>query len=236
MKRRKIYLLLLLPVLLFATVTAIIVENGAETVSVSAIEVPGSARQTLVLDPGHGGLDGGAVSSDGTAESGLNLEIAQKTRDLARLFGDEPVMTRESEQLDYPESEQSIHAKKVWDQKRRVEQINAAECGVLISIHQNKYPDPRPSGTQVFYGKTSGSAELGVLLHENLTQCLCPDNRRVAAPISESIYLMKNVSCPAVLVECGFLSNRAETELLRSDEYQKKLALILYISYLQYIR
>lgn len=187
-----------------------------------------------MIDPGHGGLDGGAVSPDGLTESGLNLAIALKTREIARLFGNEPVMTRTSETLDYPETEQSIHDKKVWDQKQRVARINAVENAVLLSIHQNKFPDRRPRGTLVLYGKADGSKQLAELTHSNLTELLYPENRRVAAPVSDSIYLMKHLRCPAILVECGFLSNPEETQLLRSDSYQTKLALILYSSYLQY--
>ena len=221
--------------LLFLLMTAIIVHvflgviaEVTETASWS-----GPVR-TLVIDAGHGGLDGGAVAADGTTESVLNLEIANRLEQLARLWGTSVQMTRRSETLDYPEPEASVRAKKAWDQKRRVELINAEENAVLISIHQNKYPDPRPSGSQVLYAATAGSKELAELTHDNLISALNPGNRRVAAPISETIYLMKRVKCPAILVECGFLSNRAETERLKSGDYQKALACVLFASFRQF--
>lgn len=235
MPRRKICMLALIPVLLFWTVTAIIIDRTApDRPAVAAAALRLEEAPTLVIDPGHGGLDGGAVSVDGATESSLNLAIALKTREIARLFGDTPVMTRESELLDYPEAEVSIHDKKVWDQKQRVALINSLENPVLLSIHQNTYPDRRPRGTLVLYGKADGAEELAELMHGNLSAHLCPDNRRVAAPVSDSIYLMKRITCPAVLAECGFLSNPEEAKLLQTDAYQTKLALILYASYLQY--
>ena len=214
-----------LAALLFSALTAIILSGGALAVR---------APTTLVIDAGHGGLDGGAVAADGTAESGLNLAIAQRLQLLSLLCGVPVTMTRESETLSYPESESTVRAKKVWDQKRRAELINAVENAVLISIHQNKYPDARPSGTQVLYGAAEGSELLGTLTHENLISALCPGNRRVAAPVSKTIYLMKHISCPAILVECGFLSNREESQRLKEPGYQTKLALVLAASYLQF--
>lgn len=190
---------------------------------------------TLVIDAGHGGLDGGASTADGTPESEINLQIALRTEQLAKLFGISTVMTRTSEDLAYPDENATIHAKKVWDQKSRVELINATENAVLVSVHQNKYPDARPSGTEVLYAKTEGSKELAELTHENLIAQLCPENRRVAAPISDSIYLMKNVDCTAILVECGFLSNPAEAAKLKSADYQISLAAVLVGSYLQFM-
>ena len=105
----------------------------------------------------------------------------------------------------------------------------------MISIHQNLYPDARPSGTQVLYADSAGSAELATLTHENLRLALCPESRRVAVPASDSIYLLKHVNCPAIIAECGFLSNPDEAEKLLSDEYQTEIAAILCASYLQYL-
>lgn len=199
--------------------------------------VPASAlngRPVLVIDAGHGGLDGGAVAADGTVESEINLAIALRMQALARLFGQPSAMTRSRDVLDYPETASTTHAKKVWDQKQRVALINALPDAVLVSIHQNKYPDARPHGPQALYGKAEGSEALAALLQSELTRSLCPENRRVAAPISESIYLMKNIQCPAVLVECGFLSNPEEAARLASPDYQTQLALVLTASCLQF--
>ena len=203
-------------------VEASVVGNGTE------------AAFTLVIDPGHGGLDGGATAEDGTRESFINLQICLRMRDLSELLGLPCRLTRAEETLDYPQDRETVHEKKVWDQKRRVDLINETPGGVLLSVHQNRYPDPRPSGSQVLYAGTEGSAELAEKLHDNLIAALCPENRRVAAPVSDSIYLMKRVNCPAVLVECGFLSNPGEAERLKSGDYQTALAAVLVSSVLQY--
>ena len=221
--------------LLFLSATAIIVISKGGRKAVTAYACAEAGAPQLVIDAGHGGLDGGACAADGTPESVLNLSIALKMRDISRLFGVCPVMTRESEDLDYPADSGGIRAKKVWDQKTRVALINATENAVLISVHQNTFPDARASGTEVLYSKAEGSEALAQIAHANLTAQLCPDNRRVAAPISEKIYLMKNIRCPAILAECGFLSNPGEAEKLKCDEYRTELAIILIASYFQYV-
>ena len=190
--------------------------------------------RVLIIDAGHGGEDGGATTAEGVPESGINLAIACKLEALAGLFGVETVMTRESQDISYPESAATTAQRKQSDQKARIELINAQENAVLISIHQNYYPDERPSGCQVLYGKPEGSRELGELTHKNMTEALCPSSRRVAAPISEDIYLMRAAKCTSILVECGFLSNPNEAALLLTDDYQLKISALLLASYLQY--
>ena len=190
--------------------------------------------RVLIIDAGHGGEDGGATTAEGVPESGINLAIACKLEALAGLFGVETVMTRESQDISYPESAATTAQRKQSDQKARIELINAQENAVLISIHQNYYPDARPSGCQVLYGKPEGSRELGELTHKNLTEALCPTSRRVAAPISEDIYLMRSAKCTSILVECGFLSNPSEAALLQTEDYQLKISALLLASYLQY--
>ena len=218
-------------VLLFAAVAVIIAAGKREkAISAAAVKEPSPC---LVIDAGHGGLDGGAVSAEGVKESGINLAVACKLWDVCRFLGVDCCMTRCSEELEYPENACSIREKKLWDQQRRVALANETPGAVLLSIHQNLYPDARPSGTQVFYAATDGSEELGKRTHSLLTALLCPENRRVAAPSSEEIYLMKRVRCPAILVECGFLSNSEEARKLCEADYQRKLAVILCASYIQ---
>ena len=231
-RRQKIALLSLLTYLLFLALTAII-GNRAQPLS-RPVSAEVSASDTLLIDPGHGGLDGGAVAADGTLESAINLAISLRLRDLCRLWGVPCSMTRTEESLAYPEHLGSIHEKKVWDQQRRLA-MTKTECDpVLLSIHQNFYPDPRPSGVQVLYAGAAGSELLGAIAHDNLIQWLCPDCRRVCMPAEKSIYLMQQVQCPAILVECGFLSNPVEASQLNTSAYQTKIAAILLASYLQY--
>lgn len=190
-------------------------------------------QSVLVIDPGHGGTDGGAVSENGTKESEINLAIGQRMKALSGLLGIETIMTRDSEKLDYPEEADTLRKKKVYDQKQRVSQINNTQNAVLLSIHQNIYPNNKPRGPQVLYAATEDSDRFAAIAQQNLLLVL-PDNVRTASQIDSSIYLMKQIHCPAILVECGFLSNAEDEYLLKTEEYQKKLSLILLCSYLQY--
>lgn len=190
----------------------------------------------LIIDAGHGGEDGGAVAPNGTLESEINLDIALRLETLSAFWGVETVMTRRSEQIDYPSDAISLAAKKKADQNARLELISATPGGVLLSIHQNYYPAPEPCGPQVFFGKKTGSEPFAAILQSNLTQTLSPRNRRVAAAAEEDIYLMKNASGPAVLAECGFLSNPEELAKLEREEYRLQLAAVILVSWLQHLR
>lgn len=185
---------------------------------------------TLVIDPGHGGIDGGAISTDGTKESDINLAIALKLRAMAEFMGQKTVMTREDDSwrtdaASYSEHEDLVH---------RTEIINAAPNAILFSIHQNCYPTAQPSGAQVLYSGYEGSDILGTLTHNNLISCLDPENRRVAEPAPKKLYITANASCPAILVECGFMSNNFDVLKLKEESYQLSLALVLMCSFLQF--
>lgn len=193
------------------------------------------ALPVLVLDPGHGGEDGGAVSVTGTHESVINLEIALDAADLAGLTGVPYKLTRASEDIAYPPELKSTAKRKVYDQKSRVSFINGTAGAVLLSIHQNIYPKKSVHGPQTFYAKTQGSDVLASLLSESLDAALLPGNDRPTKPIAEKIYLMKNVNCPAVLVECGFLSNPEEARALDTKEYRLRVAAALTSAFLRYL-
>ena len=190
----------------------------------------------LVIDAGHGGADGGAVAADGTLESDINLDIARRLEALAGFWGAETVMTRTGKDIAYPADAGSIAQKKIADQHARVGLVNNTPGAVLLSIHQNNYPAPSPHGIQVFYGAAPGSDALAEIAQVNLTEQLCPDNRRMASKVDTGVYLMKNAHCTAVLVECGFLSNPGDLGALQTEGYRMKLAAVLLASYLQYIR
>ena len=193
------------------------------------------ALPVLILDPGHGGEDGGAVSVTGTHESVINLDIAVRLSDLSGLLGVPCKMTRRSEDIAYPRELKTTAKRKVYDQKSRVAFINGTENAVLLSIHQNFFPRRSAHGPQAFYAKTTGSDVLAGYLCASLDAALLPGNNRPAKPIAENIYLMKNVRCPAVLVECGFLSNEAEAKALDDENYRLKTAAALGGAYLQYL-
>lgn len=188
----------------------------------------------LIIDPGHGGLDGGAVTVDGVKESEINLSISLKLNALCHLYGIPTVMTRTDEAIDYPSDAVTISECKKADQEMRLRLIRDYPHGILFSIHQNYYPSERVSGVQVLYGHDEKSRELGALLQAALCNSLCPNCRRVAAEVEDNIYLMKHCGCVSALIECGFLSNQAEGEQLQNDSYQTKIASVLLYGYLQY--
>jgi N-acetylmuramoyl-L-alanine amidase len=148
------------------------------------------------------------------------------------LYGVPTVLLRESDISLHDRDAQTLRQKKVSDLHNRVRMVNGYKNAVLISIHQNSYPDGRYSGAQVFYSPTEGSRELAQGLQEQLRSTLDPNNGRLEKQIPDTIYLMKHVSSPAVLVECGFLTNAREEALLRDSTYQTKLAAALAGGYL----
>ena len=189
----------------------------------------------LVIDPGHGGADGGAVSASGAKESEINLATAVKLRDLAGFFGIDTIMTRQSEEIPYPESAGTIREKKIYDQNSRVELVNSTENAILISIHQNNYPDTSPSGAQVFYSDNDCSVAIAENIKSEFETAIGTEQTRGIKEIGDDIYLFQKIDCPAVLVECGFMSNPEDFALLSTESYKNKLALVIVSGYLQSI-
>ena len=187
------------------------------------------ARQPgeLVLDAGHGGEDGGAVSVTGVPESQINLEIVLRMRDVLGLYGVDPVLLREEDVSLHDEGASTLREKKSSDLKNRVKAVRAVEDGTLVSIHQNTYSSSKYRGAQAFYAPTEGSRDLAEHIQTCIRTALQPDNGRAVKPIPDTVYLMNHVDCPAVLVECGFLTNPEEEALLRDGDYQKQLATAL---------
>lgn len=212
-------------VLCAVSVSLLLIHSGSVPASTS------STQRTLVIDAGHGGIDGGAISADGTKESDLNLAIALRLDSIVRFCGQKTVMTRlddskKTDMLSYSERE---------DLKNRADMVNDTVNAVLISIHQNDFPTAQPKGAQVLYSTSEGSERLGKLLQTNLITHLDPENRRLACPAPKELYLTTNTSCPAVLVECGFMSNNFEVLKLKDPVYQTELAAVIAASYLTYI-
>lgn len=219
------------PVLAFLVALGVLIKTQ-ERAQTAALQ----AEPTLIIDAGHGGADGGAVAADGTDEAQINLDIALRIEALAALCGTRTVMTRRSAEIDYPPEADTLSRMKVADQHARLALMNETPNAVFLSIHQNFYTAAKPSGAQVFYGAVSGSETLAAAIQSNLTAQLDTQNRRLATPIADDVYLMKNAPCRAVLVECGFLSNPEELEKLKSEDYRLRLAAVIFGSYMQYTR
>ena len=205
----------------------LISQNRASVFSENADQI------TIVLDPGHGGFDGGAVSKDGTSEKDINLKIALELRDIMKEYPIEVVMTREVDEA--LKCEGLEVGSKAMDLRRRKEIIEENNADLTISIHLNSYPsDELVYGAQVFYSKreqkrtTKDECEqLSKTYAENIQKSLeinIPDGRERKAMAKNDTYLFKNIDTPIILVECGFLSNHDECNNLKRAEYQRLLA------------
>lgn len=190
-------------------------------------------RHCIVIDPGHGGEDGGAVSISGIPESEYNLNISRKLNDLLNLLGYRTKMIRNSDISVYT-SGNTLSEKKISDLKERVKLANETEGSILLSIHQNFYNDGRYSGPQVFYANTAGSEQLAKDIQSAFIVSLQPENKRQSKP-SHGVYLMEHIQCPGILIECGFLSNSREETLLKAPAYQQKLCSVIAVSVSRYL-
>ena len=197
----------------------------SQSVTTFSETMPPERQNCIILDAGHGGEDGGAVSCTGIPESRFNLEIVLRLNDLFHLLGHETKMIR-TEDVSIYRSGNTLSQKKISDLKERVRITNETASAVLLSIHQNYFSDPQYSGAQVFYAKSSGSAALAEKVQSALQAGFDAKNNRKAKKIG-NVYLMEHISCPGILIECGFLSNPAEEILLRTPDYQKKLCGII---------
>lgn len=230
MKKRKIgilvYILVMASVLLLA-------QWGSRAVTVIAENTPLPRKHCLIIDPGHGGEDGGATSCVGKLESEYNLAIGMRLNDLFHLLGYDTRMTRTSDVSIYTKGG-TLAQKKASDLKERVRIVNETENALLLSIHQNNFSDSRYSGAQVFYADTEGSEHLAKQLQSAFTATLNPGSHRKSKE-SSGVYLMEHIRATGILIECGFLSNPKEEALLSSPDYQKKLCCVITATVCQYL-
>ena len=201
---------------------------------VSAIPVE---SKLIIIDAGHGGIDGGAVGYNGVIEKDINISIAKKLETMLVSCGFEVIMTREDDGMvgeSLPETA-SIREKKVNDIKTRVSIINSHPNAIVLSIHQNLFSESKYNGAQMFYStKNADSKVIAKLLQNRFSTMLQTDNTRVIKPVSDDIYLMNHIENAAVLVECGFISNALEAQNLSDDTYQNKIAFVIFASLCDY--
>lgn len=186
----------------------------------------------LVLDAGHGGEDGGAVSPTGVPESQINLAIVHKLRDILGFYGVDPILLRDEDISLHNSEARTLREKKRSDLKNRVETIEKVQGGTLMSIHQNTYPSSQYHGAHVFYASTEGSQTLAEHIQNSIKIALQPDNERAAKQIPDTVYIMNHITCPAILIECGFLTNPEEEALLQDEVYQRKLSAVIAAAWL----
>lgn len=189
----------------------------------------------IIVDAGHGGFDGGAVAGDGTVEKDINLNISNSLASLLKGFGYDVLMTRTEDTGTEDDSNATIDKRKVSDLKNRLKMMNKYENSIFVSVHLNKFTTSSADGAQVFYSKNhNDSRELGLKIQESIVELLQPDNKRVIKQGTKSTYLLHNAKNPAVIVECGFLSNSAELKKLQSEEYQKQMSFAIFCGILKY--
>ena len=191
-------------------------------------------QPAVLIDPGHGGVDGGAVALNGVLEKNINLTISLTLRDMLRVCGVAVQMTRETDCSIHSEDAVSIREKKVSDLQNRL--VLYERAALVIAIHQNRFEQEQYQGTQVFYApKNPESKLLAAAIQNSVVAGLQPQNRRQIASATDAVYLMYHTSAPAILVECGFLSNPEELEKLTSIEYQKRMAWAICLGYWDYV-
>ncbi len=207
-------------------------KKAVNEVNVSSYFYP----ETVIIDAGHGGEDGGAIGREIYFEKDINLDVSQKLELILNLHGINTDMTRREDISLGENTSESLRKRKIADLEKRVEKILSNTNALVISIHQNSFPqDVRCSGAQVFYSENNINSEL---LAKKVQFCLKHGinaaNTRQEKPADKNIFLLKKIMCPAILVECGFLSNPDELIMLNDDSYRTKLALCVASGFFEY--
>ena len=211
-----------LSVFLLAVIFGFFVNHTETAVKASAKYY--NSLPKVIIDAGHGGFDGGAVAFDGTNEKDINLKIAKKLETVLKFYGFSTVMTRTSDDA-INDSGDGIRSQKKSDMYNRLRFMEKNPDAVFVSIHLNKYTTSAASGAQTFYSENFASSKtLADNIQKSIASLLEPYNKRVVKKGTSDAFLLYNAKTPAVIVECGFLSNRQDLEQLKSDDFQNKMA------------
>lgn len=229
-------ILYIFSITVIVTAFCVLICNAYNRVSMETTEnkVMGDSKYKVIIDAGHGGEDGGAEASDGTVEKDINLSIAKILRDMLLQGGFEVEMIRDEDVSVGDNSLQTVRERKRSDLEKRVELYNSDENNIVLSIHQNNFSQSQYSGTQIFYSDNTESQELSEYIRQAIVGLVQPDNERQCKPADDSIYVLRNAKVPAIIIECGFLSNPQELEKLKDYEYQKELAFAIYMGFVEY--
>ena len=214
------------PIYLVTAVLVITAVMGtSDAVTTAAQNAPVPRRHILVIDAGHGGEDGGAISCTGVLESQINLQIALRLDDLLHLIGYGTKMIRTTDTAIYTEGH-SLSQKKASDLRNRVKIVNETEDAILVSIHQNMFPTEKYSGAQVFYNHVGDAKMLASQMQKAFIDTINPGSNRQIKE-AEGVFLMEHSKNPGILIECGFLSNEEEEAKLCTAEYQLMLCCVI---------
>ena len=201
-------------------------ENNSMPVSMMSYD---DEKPIIILDAGHGGIDGGCVAVDGTCEKGINLNILLTLRDLLTISGYQVEVTRDTDTSIHDKGVEGIANQKSSDMDNRLKLFNKYDNAICISIHQNQFTDSRYSGAQMFYSESNRRNEnLARSIQGRFVQFLPPDNTREIKQCGKELFLCYYSQNPTVMVECGFLSNPEEAALLTDEEYQHKVAFTIF--------
>ncbi len=220
---------------IFISLISFVWLNSINKDSSRSVNATPIANKTIIVDCGHGKPDEGAVGFNGTTEQAINLSIGLKLQKLIEQSGGSVILTRSDENSIYSIDSKSIREKKISDTKNRVEIGNNSSADIFVSIHLNKYPQSSIyRGWQTFYqANSSDSTELAQIIQENINKNIDYQNNRKPMKITD-VYIMEHVKIPAVIVECGFLSNPEESVLLQDESYQSKIAWGIFIGIQNY--
>ena len=199
------------------------------------VSIAYQSRPRIIIDAGHGGMDGGAVGVNNVVEKEINLGISLKLAELLQLNGFEVILTRSTDDSIHDPQETSIARQKRSDMYNRMEIIEDNPSAVFVSVHQNIYSDPSCKGAQIFYSANHSDSEiLAQTLQDQFRESLQQDNMRQIKAAGDNLFLLYNAEIPAVLVECGFLSNQEDCSNLCDEDYQKKVAFVIYLGLLDF--
>lgn len=197
--------------------------------TIPAISNFNPSKAILILDAGHGGLDGGCSTADGKVEKNINLNITLSVRDLSKIFGYNVETTRDSDRSIHNKDVTGIRNQKISDMKNRLDLFNKYNNSICVSIHQNTFSDPKFNGAQMFYSNQNNASEqLAAIMQQQFVTNLQPNNQREIKLCGDELYLCYYCNNPAVMVECGFLSNLEEAANLTNSDYQKKVAFTIF--------
>ena len=236
MEKLKIYIICSVTLICVFLFGGLVYTAFDDTQAVPASIGSGEDEPVIVIYSGHCCNDNGAVANS-LLEKDINLSISLKLRDMLILSGYKVVMTREDDISIYDNTASTTREKKNSDLKNRVSIINGNKNNILVSIHQNKFEQEKYSGTQMFYSANDPQSErLAEEMRRSVTGLLQPDNKRELKEAGKNIYILRQAEVPAVIVECGFLSNADEAALLKTDGYQQKMAFSICCGMINYLK
>ena len=219
-------------IIAFSALIGVITHLYIEKIEYAGAEI---SKKTVIIDAGHGGEDCGAIGKNGVYEKDLNFEIAMLVGEILTDCGYNVVYTRTEDKLLYKPEEDIKGIRKISDLKNRCEIANNYDNAIFVSIHMNSFGDSKYSGLQVYYSEIDQSSyTLATQIQQSVCKSLQPQNKRKVKKGS-NIYLLENINMPAVLIECGFLSNLNECEKLSEKEYQKELSFSIVCAIIEYI-